>query len=186
MCRRRATDPLFDFNVQKSGYFFEMYVEILSHFISIIPLIITKFLSRSNFLASLFEFLALALISLFYFFNDEKKVISMYALNIYLILNTVTLYIVSYLVLKSYFYKHHYLSFLINSICILIVIIIDIIKIIQSDIEEYQYYIFVILRIIRIILFCFGDCYSKIALYSAFLSPYSLLLYKAIYETFFL
>ena len=219
LCRRRTTDPLFVSNIQKSGYFFEMYVTILSHYISIIPHIITKCLSKSvsseeksdkkkdnrfyyiyndkddykgrglyksTFLASLFEFLALTLIFLFYFLNNEPKVVSIYVLNVYLIFNTVTLYIISYLVLKTYFYKHHYLSFLINSVCILIVLIFDIIKIIQLDIEEYQYYIFVVLRIIRIILFCFGNCYSKIALYSAFLSPYSLLLYKAIYETFFL
>ena len=219
MCRKRLTDPLFEFKIQKSGYFFQMYVSILSHFIAIIPQIITKYLSRSvsseekkdknkdnrfyyiyndkddyrgrglyksTFLASLFEFLAMALIFLFYFFNNEPKIISIYVLNVYLIFNTVTLYIISYLVLKTYFYKHHYLSFLINSVCILIVLIFDIIKIIQLDIAEYQYYIFVVLRIIRIILFCFGDCYSKIALYSAFLSPYSLLLYKALYETFFL
>ena len=219
MCRKRLTDPLFEFKIQKSGYFFQMYVSILSHFIAIIPQIITKYLSRSvsseekkdknkdnrfyyiyndkddyrgrglyksTFLASLFEFLAMALIFLFYFFNNEPKIISIYVLNVYLIFNTVTLYIISYLVLKTYFYKHHYLSFLINSVCILIVLIFDIIKIIQLDIAEYQYYIFVVLRIIRIILFCFGDCYSKIALYSAFLSPYSLLLYKALYGTFFL
>ena len=102
MCRKRLTDPLFEFKVQKSGYFFEMYVSILSHYIAIIPQIITKYLSKSvsseekkdknrdnrfyyiyndkddykgrglyksTFLASLFEFLALALIFLFYFFE---------------------------------------------------------------------------------------------------------------------
>lgn len=95
-------------------------------------------------------------------------------------------YIVSYFVLKTYFYKHHYLSFSINFFCIFIFLIIDIITIVENEIRDYQYYILIIMRLFRLTCFAFGDGYSKKVLYSEFLSPYSLLLYKAIYETIFL
>ena len=123
---------------------------------------------------------------MFYFINNKHEVVYFYSLNSYLIFNTVMQYLASYFVLKTYFYKHHYLSFLINFICILITLILDIIFIVEKRIEDYQYYIFIIIRLIRIILFSFGDNFSKIALNKAFLSAYSLLVYKAFYETIFL
>ena len=135
---------------------------------------------------SVFDFSAEAIIFIFYFINNKHEIIKYYTLNSYLIFNTVTQYLGSHVVLKTYFYKHHYLSFLINGVCILITLIIDIIFIFKKEISEYQYYIFIIIRLIRIVLFSFGDNFSKIALNSAFLSSYSLLVYKAIYETFFL
>ena len=143
-------------------------------------------LIKSTLLSSLFDFIAEGSIFLFYFFNDEPNVLSIYNLNSFLIINTVTQYIASYIVLKTYFYKHHYLSFIINTFCILITLIIDIIQIVNKHVDEYKYYIYVIMRLIRLTLYCFGNCYSKMALYSAFLSPFALLLYKALYETAFL
>ena len=215
--RARLTDPLFEENVQKSGYFFMMYTTTLSHYLSIIPQLIIKYLSKrqkteevknnknqnyliyndaddykgrglfkSTILVSIFDFSADALINIFYFINDEDKVFSKYTLNTYLLFNTFTQYITSYFILKSYFYKHHYLSFLINAFCIMITLIIDIIRIIDLNIEQYIFYIYVFIRLIRAVLFCFGDAFSKMALYSAFLSPFSLLLFKAFYETVFL
>ena len=44
--RARLTDPLFEENVQKSGYFFMMYTTTLSHYLSIIPQLIIKYLSK--------------------------------------------------------------------------------------------------------------------------------------------
>ena len=61
----------------------------------------------------------------------------------------------------------------------------DIIFIVKKNIADYQYYIFIIIRLVRITFFSLGDVYSKKALYSEFLSPYSLLFYKAINETNF-
>ena len=85
-----------------------------------------------------------------------------------------------------HFYKHHWLSMIINIFCVLVSLTMDIISIKEKNIIDYQYYIFILMRLIRIIFFSFGDGYSKKALHSEFLSPYSLLLYKAIYETIFL
>ena len=84
-------------------------------------------------------------------------------MNSYLIINTVTQYITCYFILKTYFYKHHYLSFIINSICILITLTIDIVRIIDNSISEYKYYIYVFMRLFRLTLYCFQNCYSKMA-----------------------
>ena len=122
----------------------------------------------------------------FYFFNNEPKVVSVYVLNVYLIFNTVTLYIISYLVLKTYFYKHHYLSLFINTICFLVSLVGDIITIINLNIKEANYYIYILIRIIRLVLLCFLFCYSKKVLNSAFLSPYSIIAFRSIYENILL
>ena len=95
-------------------------------------------------------------------------------------------YIASYIVLKSYLYKHHWLSMFINIFCVLISLIMDIIMIMQNNITDYRYYIFILMRLLRIALFSFENVYSKKAFYYEFLSPYSLLLFKAVYETIFL
>ena len=95
-------------------------------------------------------------------------------------------YIASYIVLKSYLYKHHWLSMFINIFCVLISLIMDIIMIKQNSITDYQYYIFILMRLLRVALFSFENVYSKKSFDYEFLSPYSLLLFKAVYETIFL
>ena len=146
----------------------------------------SKSIVKNTLLVSIFDFSGDAIIFLFYFLNNDSAAIEKYSLKTYLIFNTVVQYIASYLILKTYFYKHHYLSFGINFFCILISLIIDIVKMIENSITDYQYYLYIIIRLIRVILFAFGDSYSKRALLSEFLSPYSLLLFKALYEIIFL
>ena len=92
------------------------------------------------------------------------------------------LYIISYYILKTHFYKHHYLSFLINFICFLISIIIDIVEITKREITEYRYYLYIFVRIFRLAFYSILDNYAKLSMHSAFLSPYSLLLYISFYE----
>lgn len=217
--RKRLTDPLFENKNKKSEFFFLMYIAILCKFLTIIPFLISKYLSKRRnkkqeneqpmntstnkivyiyteyknknifkytIIVSIFDFVGEASIFLFYFLNDKKEVISKYALRTYLIFNTVTQYMTSYILLKSYFYKHHWLSMFINIFCVVISLTMDIIMIVGKNITDYQYYIFVLMRLIRIIIFSFKNSYTKIALTSGLLSPYLLLLYKAIFETIFL
>ena len=135
---------------------------------------------------SIFEFLADLIFALFYFINDNPKIISSYTLQIYSILNTVAQYLVSYFVLNYHFYSHHYLSFGINIFFTFIFLIIDIIEIIKRSISEYQFYMYILMRIIRLFFYALGDNYVKIALYKYFLSPFSLMLVVGIEETIFL
>ena len=115
-----------------------------------------------------------------------SELYSSYSLSIYTIINCVILYIISYYILKTNFYKHHYLSFLINFICFIICIIIDIVEITKQEITEYRYYLYIFVRIIRLAFYSVLDSYAKLAMHSAFLSPYSLLLYMTLYEIPFL
>ena len=220
--RKRLTDPLFEYKDTKSEYFLIMYTAIFCNYLTIIPFLISKFLSRRRrnktqenenqinlienkiefihtedtntnknlfkhtIIVSLFDFLGEASIFIFYFLNNKREVISLYPLRTYLIFSCVTQYIASYIILKMYFYKHHWLSMFINIFCIFASLTMDIIMITEKGIKDYQYYIFVLIRLIRIIFFSFGDSYAKKALTCEILSPYSLLLFKAIYETIFL
>ena len=66
---------------------------------------------------ALFDFLAALIIFLFHFINDNPNIINSHSLQIYIILNTVTQYLISHFVLNYHFYSHHYLSFGINILC---------------------------------------------------------------------
>ena len=142
-------------------------------------------LNISTLRISIYGFLAKYIICLFLFFNDKPEVLSYYSLQMNLIFNTITQYMASHFILNYQFYKHHYLSFAINFCCILILIIIDIFEIVKKKIIDYQYYIYIILYLIKLLLFAFGDNYAKKTLYTEYLSPYSLMLSMAVYESIF-
>ena len=136
-----------------------------------------NFFFKYTILVSIFDFLGEACIFVFYFLNDNMEIINLYSLRTYLIFNIMMQNITSYIVLKTYLYKHHWLSIFMNIFCILSCLIMDIIMIIKGKITDFRYYIFILIRLIRISLFSFENSYSKIALNSEFLSPYSLLLF---------
>ena len=46
--RSVLTDPLFEFKNTKAQYFLLMYMAVLSHFLSIIPFLISKYLSKKK------------------------------------------------------------------------------------------------------------------------------------------
>ena len=107
-------------------------------------------------------------------------------MQIFLVINTMTQYIVSYFVLNYHFYKHHILSFVINIFVVAIFLAFDIIEIVDRKITDYQYYIFIFIRMIKLFLFALDDNYSKQVFHTHFLSPFSLMLFNGIFETLFL
>ena len=117
---------------------------------------------------------------------SDKVYNDLYKLGIYSILNAVLIYIFAYFILKIYFYRHHYLSFGINTICFLISLTIDIVKLITLRIDNINYYLYVIIRIIRLILICLLYCYSKKEFESSLLTPYSIIAFRAIFESIFM
>ena len=137
-------------------------------------------------MVSLFSFLSEAILTLINLINYKLDDDWISPLNIYVIINCVILYIASNFILKTIFYKHHYLSLTFNFVCFLITLIIDIIQMIQGKITRYRYYIYIIMRLIRIMFSSIFDCYAKLAMFESFLSPYSLLVYMALYDTIFL
>ena len=144
-----------------------------------------KNLAKPILILSLFGFFAEAPYYLFYMLND-KAYQSIYTLDIYSIINAVLIYIFSYIILKTYFYKHHYLSLFINSICFMIFLIMDIIVLVNMKQNDYRYYINIALRILRLIFKCILYCLSKKEFQSSLLTPYSIIAFRSIYETIFL
>ena len=88
-------------------------------------------------LVAFFDFASHVSSLVFYIiYGRNERSISENNLSSLLIFNTIVIYLLSRLVLKTYFYKHHYFSFLINIICISILGTLDIINIINTDEED--------------------------------------------------
>ena len=146
---------------------------------------INKRLIKSILRIAIFGFLAESLNCIFHFINNKPEALR-YTMQIFLVINTMTQYIVSYFVLNYHFYKHHILSFVINIFVCVIFIVFDIIEIVDRKITDYQYYILLFLRTIRLFLFSLDDNYSKQVLHTQYISPFSLMIFSGIFETLFL
>ena len=200
---------------RKADNFFIFHVYIISHIISFIPSLISRHLSKkieksdtnkiiANYIANKIPkkykwkniIKSILIVSLFGFFAEVPmylvSIISnvydniLYRLGVHSILNAVLIYIFGYCILKIYFYKHHYLSFGINSICFLTSLIIDIMQLIKLKIHYYSYYIYITVRVLRLILHCLLYCFSKKEFESSLLTPYSIIAFRSIFETIFL
>ena len=94
-------------------------------------------------------------------------------------------YIFSRILLKSYFYKHHYLSMIltfIGSIPLLIIAMKNIFEIKNISDKKNSIIIFIFLYLIRALLFSLEDVFNKIALNKLLLRPYQLMFYKSLFE----
>ena len=82
------------------------------------------------------------------------------------------------IILKICYYKHHYLSFIINVFCLIILCVFEFRAI------DFNKYIIsnLVIRAFGEILYPLEDVIGKKALIEEFLCPYSLLIYKGIYE----
>lgn len=94
-------------------------------------------------------------------------------------------YIFSRILLKSYFYKHHYLSMIltfVGSIPLLIIAMKNIFEIEKISEQKGSIIIFIFLYLIRALLFSLEDVFNKIALNKLLLRPYQLMFYKSLFE----
>ena len=101
----------------------------------------------------------------------------------FLVIDIVARYIFSRLILKIYFNYHHYLSFILNIIVLLILFIIDLNCKIKNDRNERNYSVlFLIIFLLQYILYSLEDIINKVALIKLFIYPESLLFYKGIFS----
>jgi len=84
-------------------------------------------------------------------------------------------YILSIIILKEHFYKHHYLSISINAICFIILLLFDFL-----DIELEFLYVFI--YDLYILFLDLENAYGKKAMMYGYISPFSLLIYKGVYK----
>ena len=115
-------------------------------------------------------------IFIFYIYYDIEKI----QLDVVLIFNIISIYIFSKLILKAYYYKHHHLSFFINLLGLILITITDIIFLKEIWNKDITY--FIIIGIFSNICYSLEDVIGKKALIEEFLSPYSILFYKGLYE----
>ena len=91
----------------------------------------------------------------------------------------------NYIFLDATFYRHHCFALMINIICLLILTIFDIIDITKEK-EIWMSIIHISIKIICNIIYSYINVFSKIIFLYDYLTPYSLLLYKAIFESVYL
>jgi hypothetical protein len=93
-----------------------------------------------------------------------------------LVIDIISRYIFSSLILKTYFYNHHNLSFLLNIIAIFILLYVDI----KFKIKEYNLW-YLLMIILQYILYSLEDILNKVALITLFIRPVTLLFYKGLF-----
>ena len=149
---------------RKVDFFFLMHSYILSHILSFIPFFISQYLSKKKEKSDMNKLVEnivenkipkkykwknlikpILLLSLLGFFAEvpmflfnllaDKFYHSIYRMGVYSILSPVLVYIFDYCIVKVYFYKHHYLSFGINSLCFLTSLVIDIIHLVIKKVN---------------------------------------------------
>ena len=125
-------------------------------------------------------------------FGIDKKIIYDEDLFFVVGLDIFFRYLFSRIILKGYFYRHHYLSMILNAIGFVPLIIIGIKNLIihYNDYNDNNasenifsaFILYIILYIIRTILYSLEDVCNKIALNKLLLRPYELMFYKALFQ----
>ena len=106
--------------------------------------------------------------------------------NIVLIFNVIFLFILSKYILDIKFYSHHYFSFIIFIICLIAMGIIDFINIVKESKDFINSLLYILIRIFSVLLYSIVNVIDKVVFLKYFISPYFLLLSKAIIQLFFL
>ena len=131
-------------------------------------------------LTSFLEFISLYSSVIFNVIGEKINVtISKTHLNSLLIINIISKYLFSRLILKTLFHKHHYLSLIINLIFLILLCILDIRTFIYSD-KFLMTLFYMIVRILSNIFYSLEDVLAKVIFSDYSVSPYSFLLYRAI------
>lgn len=102
-------------------------------------------------------------------------------LDYLLIFNIFFQYFFCRILLKKKYYRHHYLSFIINIISLLIFSIVQHCNS-KVNITNLKYIIFALIMILNTGCYSFGNVIGKIVMTNNFLTPYSLLMWKGTLE----
>ena len=91
-------------------------------------------------------------------------------------------YFFSRLILKTYFYIHHKLSFLLNLIGLIPIAIVDILVKFNEEKEYYFNLLFVLVNSLQLILYSFEDIMNKVAFLSLSILPCTLIFYSGLFQ----
>ena len=107
--------------------------------------------------------------------NFEEKYNGFNLLNCTVIFQIIVQYISSKIILKDQFYRHHYLSLIINTISFITLFILDV-----KHTSEFDLYL--IIYFFSCFFLVLENTYGKKAMISGYISPYTLLIFKGIYK----
>ena len=145
---------------------------------------------------SLVDFICQILIPIKYIIEDARKVVILttdpFHFNSLLVIDIISRYFFSLWILRTYFYAHHYLSFLLNILALLALAVVDFCKkfslyVNNEDDDDKKYNPFYIIIIaIQYILYSFEDIMNKVALRTLYILPTTLVFYKGLFQLFIL
>lgn len=139
----------------------------------------TKYMNINTFFVGIFEFFSDIIYFLYFVFFSFEKNANFYLLNCTVIFQILLQYFLSRFILQAYFYKHHYLSILINIVSFITLFVLDVVN---SGIAAS----FIAIYSLSLIFLTLANAYGKKAMIFGYISPFSLLIYKGIYKLFFL
>ena len=130
---------------------------------------------------SICEFLALYSKAIYFIIIQKQNIYyKTVNLNSVLIIDIIGQYIFNRIILKYLFYRHHYLSFFINILFLIILVTMDIIDINKKDNNPKATFIFILIRILSSIFYSIEDAFSKIIITYNSMSPYHFLFFRGI------
>ena len=140
------------------------------------------------FLISIFDFIAQISTVIYYLVKQKQQLeVKQANLNSMLIFNVFFLFIFSRILLHTPFYRHHYLSFIIFFICLIVLIVLDFLEIKSENKDKIVIsIIYLSIRIFGALLYSIEDVIAKIMFLYYYFSPYSLLLSKALIQLVYL
>ena len=138
----------------------------------------SKTLKIFTFIVGLTDFLGHIIYFFYYFYSEDDSSDFDSLFNSDIVFQILMQYILSAIILKTYFYKHHYLSIIINAISLIILLIFDIFYV--YDLLE------ILIFLIPLVCFALENTYGKKAMIYGFLSPFNLLIYRGVYKLIFL
>ena len=122
---------------------------------------------------SLFDFLAQYSNVIFNIIQKKTdSVINKINLNSVLIINIITKYLFSRLILQTPFYEHHYLCFLINLILLIVLGIIDIIQINNNNNNSLMAFFYIVMKILSVSFYSVENVLEKVIFEFYSISPY--------------
>ena len=134
---------------------------------------------------SIYDLLAQSCIVIFSFiYTEEECKMPHHNINLSLIFDIVSRYILNKIILGMKFYPHYYLSIAINIFSFIMLSISDLYYMITKG--SISHWIYLLQTIIGLLLYSFEDVEGKIGLNSEFLNPYNLIFYKGLIQNIFL
>ena len=115
------------------------------------------------------------------FFSSKKVEIEPNQLYYLLFFDIFARYLFSRWILKTFFYLHHYLSFILSLIGLICITIIDIMTKTKKKIN----FLFVIISSVQLILYSFEDIMNKVAFRTLYILPNTLIFFKGLFQVIY-